>query len=418
MVSNGARARPLKILMIAPTSFFNDYGGHIRILEETRALQELGHEVLIVTYYKGNDVPGMPIQRTWPLPWRADYEVGSSRHKIAFDLYLTAKSIQVGYQFRPDIIHGHMHEGALIGNLVARLLRKPLVFDFQGSLTGEMADHNFLNPSGHFFPWVRRLEGIIDRLPDIILTSSIRAQKLLSREFGVNENIIITLPDCVDANRFNPTNYSEEDREKLRQDLGIPPKRPIVVYLGLLTDYQGIPHLLQAAAFIKKQGNLIHFLVMGFPNVEYYQQMAEKLDISDQVTFTGRISYVDAPRYLSLGDLAVSPKMSATEGSGKVLNYMAMGLPTIASDTPVHHEYLADLGIYLAPGDSTGLAETIARYFNNPNETSCLGRMLRQRAIDNYNWRKAGEIISLIYERLLLKKEHLKRQVVDFDSFS
>lgn len=386
-------------------------------MEETLALQELGHEVLIVTYYKGNDVPGLSIQRTWPLPWRADYEVGSSRHKIAFDLYLTAKSIQVGYQFRPDIIHGHMHEGALIGSLVARLLRKPLVFDFQGSLTGEMVDHNFLNPSGPFFPWVRHLEGIIDRLPDIILTSSIRAQRLLSQKFGVNENIINTLPDCVDANRFNPANFSEEDREKLRQHLGIPPKRPIVVYLGLLTDYQGIPHLLQAAAFIKKQGNSIHFLVMGFPNVEHYQQMADKLDVSDQVTFTGRIGYVDAPRYLSLGDLAVSPKVSATEGSGKVLNYMAMGLPTIASDTPVHHEYLADLGIYLTPGDSTGLAETIARYFNNPNETSCLGRKLRERAIDNYNWRQAGEIISLIYERLL-NKEHLKRQVVDFDSFS
>lgn len=370
-------------------------------MEETLALQELGHEVLIVTYYMGNDVPGLSIQRTWPLPWRADYEVGSSRHKIAFDLYLTAKSIQVGYQFRPDIIHGHMHEGALIGSLVARLLRKPLVFDFQGSLTGEMVDHNFLNPSGPFFPWVRHLEGIIDRLPDIILTSSIRAQRLLSQKFGVNETIINTLPDCVDANRFNPANFSEEDREKLRQDLGIPPKRPIVVYLGLLTDYQGIPHLLQAAAFIKKQGNLIHFLVMGFPNVEHYQQMADKLDVSDQVTFTGRIGYVDAPRYLSLGDLAVSPKVSATEGSGKVLNYMAMGLPTIASDTPVHHEYLADLGIYLTPGDSIGLAETIARYFNNPNETSCLGRKLRERAIDNYNWRQAGEIISLIYERLL-----------------
>lgn len=387
--------------MIAPTSFFNDYGGHIRILEETSALQVLGHEVLIVTYYQGNDVPGLSVRRTWPLPWRADYEVGSSRHKIAFDLYLTAKSIQIGYQFRPDIIHGHMHEGALIGSLVARLLRKPLVFDFQGSLTGEMVDHNFLNPSGLFFPWVRRLEGIINRLPDVILTSSFRAQQLLIREFGVEENIITTLPDCVDANRFNPANFSEEGRDRLRQNLGIPSGRPVVVYLGLLTDYQGIPHLLEAAAYLKKQGSSIHFLIMGYPKVEYYQQMADKLGVSDRVTFTGRVSYSDAPRYLSLGDLAVSPKMSTTEGSGKVLNYMAMSLPTIASDTPVHHEYLADLGIYLAPGDSSGLAEAIAAYFDNPDETHCLGRKLRERAMESYNWQKAGETISLIYEQLM-----------------
>ncbi|HOU40297.1 MAG TPA: glycosyltransferase family 1 protein, partial [Promineifilum sp.] len=49
--------------MIAPTSFFSDYGGHIRILEETRALQARGVEVAIVTYYKGNDVPGIDIRR-------------------------------------------------------------------------------------------------------------------------------------------------------------------------------------------------------------------------------------------------------------------------------------------------------------------------------------------------------------------
>ena len=29
-----------RILMIAPTSFFSDYGGHIRILEEARILRQ------------------------------------------------------------------------------------------------------------------------------------------------------------------------------------------------------------------------------------------------------------------------------------------------------------------------------------------------------------------------------------------
>jgi hypothetical protein len=45
-----------------------------------------------------------------------------------------------------------MHEGALIGGLLARLLRVPLVFDFQGSMTGEMVDHNFLRRDGRLFP--------------------------------------------------------------------------------------------------------------------------------------------------------------------------------------------------------------------------------------------------------------------------
>ena len=60
--------------MIAPTSFFSDYGGHIRILEETRTLEAMGHRVTIATYYKGSDMPGLDICRTAPLPWHTDYE--------------------------------------------------------------------------------------------------------------------------------------------------------------------------------------------------------------------------------------------------------------------------------------------------------------------------------------------------------
>jgi len=75
----------LSILMIAPTSFFADYGCHVRILEEARALQRLGHRVTIVTYHNGNPVEGLDIRRSLPVPWRRDYEVGSSRHKIGFD---------------------------------------------------------------------------------------------------------------------------------------------------------------------------------------------------------------------------------------------------------------------------------------------------------------------------------------------
>ena len=83
-----------RVLMIAPTSFFADYGCHVRILEEARILQKLGLSVKLVTYYKGRDLPGMDIERTRPTPWRAEYEVGSSRHKIAFDVLLGWKGVQ------------------------------------------------------------------------------------------------------------------------------------------------------------------------------------------------------------------------------------------------------------------------------------------------------------------------------------
>ena len=62
---------------------------------------------------------------------------------------------------------------------------------------------------------------------------------------------------------------------------------------------------------------------MGFPNEALYRLRAEQLGVTDYVTFTGRVPYQQAPTYLALGDVAVSAKLSLTEGAGKLLNYMA-----------------------------------------------------------------------------------------------
>lgn len=391
----------LRVLMVAPTSFFSDYGGHIRILEETLALQALGHQISILTYYKGRDLPGLDIRRTWPLPWRADYEVGSSRHKLAFDLYLAGTVLSAGLRLRPHIVHGHMHEGALLGAVVARLLRVPLVFDYQGSLTAEMVDHNFLNPHGRFYRLAHWLERKIDHLPQAILTSSHRARQQLAGQFGVPDGRIHPLPDCVDMTRFDPTQFSPEAKLLLRHALGIPDGRPIVAYLGLLTNYQGVDHLLRAAARLKAQGENVHFLIMGYPSVEHYQQMASDLGVADHVTLPGRIAYDEAPYYLSLGDIAISAKMSSTEGSGKLLNYMALGQPTIVYDSPVHREYLAEWGVYVPPGDEVALAQAVADLLHDPAQGAAMGAALRQRAGEEYSWRHAAVKISALYERLI-----------------
>lgn len=400
-VAEKAEDMAKKILMIAPTSFFNDYGGHIRILEEARELERRGHLVIIVTYYLGNDVDGLHIERTPPLPYRADYEVGSSRHKIAFDLFLLWKTVQVALRERPDVVHGHMHEGALIGWVISRLLRVPLIFDYQGSLTAEMTDHGFLRPGGFRFRMVRRLERFINGRAGAILTSSKQAQTLLESEFNLPADRIVPLPDCVDIVAFDRGKFSAAQLAVQKEGFGIPADRPVVVYLGLLTDYQGIPHLLQAAAHLKNAAHDVHFLIMGFPNIDRYTAMAQQLNVADRVTFTGKIPFEHAPFFLSLGDIAITTKMSATEGSGKMLNYMALALPTVAYETPVHRDYLGEAGVFVPVGDVVGLAVAIQKLADNPERRSTLGAALRQRAADNFTWAVASDIVEAQYDRLI-----------------
>jgi glycosyltransferase involved in cell wall biosynthesis len=383
--------------MIAPTSFFSDYGCSVRILEEARALQRRGHEVTVCTYRNGQDLPGLAIRRTPSIPFREHYEVGSSPHKIGFDLLLFWTVLFAALRRRPDVIHAHMHEGALIGQAVGRLLRIPMVFDFQGSLTGEMMDHRFLRQDSPFYRLLRWLETKLDRLSPVILTSSHNAKSLLIENFGCRPEKIQTVSDCVNIQTFYPPDASEQgDLAKQKAALGIPLERKVVVYLGLLAHYQGTDALLKAAALLLQQRTDVHFLIMGFPAVDYYQQLSHHLGVADHTTFTGKIPYQQARNLLALGDVAVAPKLSATEGSGKILNYMAMSLPTVAFDTPVSREYLGDLGIYAVPGDAASLAEALLDgLFDDTHRFR--GPALRRVAAEAFSWDQAVETILSAY---------------------
>lgn len=388
--------------MIAPTSFFLDYGCHVRILEEARILQRLGHRVTIVTYYLGRDLPDLHIIRSRPTPWRADYEVGSSLHKIGFDILLGWRVLQVVLRRPFDLIHGHLYEGALMGRVLGRLRRLPVVFDRQGSLTAEMVDHRFLNPHGPWYRWVRLLEERINEMADLIVTSTQQGAVQLQRLFGQSSARIRPLPDCVNLDFFRPDLLAPAEVRARRAALGLPADWPVVVYVGLLADWQGIPQLLQAASHLKQRGVEVSFLIGGFPGEDIYRQRAVHLGVGDRVVFTGKVPYEQTPVHLALGDIAVAPKLSASEGSGKILNYMAMALPTVAFDTPVSREYLGSLGAYATPaGDPTALADAIQALVEQPQLRRALGQGLRQRAARHFSWERAGRQLVSIYRELL-----------------
>jgi glycosyltransferase involved in cell wall biosynthesis len=396
---HASRRRAYRVLMIAPTSFFADYGCHVRILEEARVLQSLGSQVTICTYANGRNIPNLDVRRTMNIPWRRGYEVGSSRHKIAFDALLSLRAWAAMWQVKPQIIHAHLHEGALIGYFLAKLWRVPLVFDFQGSMTGEMLDHRFLSVHSRYYAPLRRLEHWIDHVAPRILTSSVHAAEVLSSEFSCSRDKIVCLPDGVNTDMFKPI-PRDEDWRRYKESLGIPPERLVIVYLGKLAEYQGTDHLLQAARLVCRQRDDVHFLVAGYPYVDHYIKQTRELGIADHVTCPGRVPYEDAPRLLSLGDVAVSPKLSLTEGAGKLLNYMAMALPVVAYDTAVSHEYLGGVGMYAARGDSSDLAQRLLALCADPKLRYDLGMSLRTCARERFSWETIGELILDVYASL------------------
>ncbi len=62
-------ATSLRVLKIAPTQFFADYGCHVRILEETLAIRRLGARAAICAYPGGRAPEGLDVRRAWGAPW-------------------------------------------------------------------------------------------------------------------------------------------------------------------------------------------------------------------------------------------------------------------------------------------------------------------------------------------------------------
>lgn len=388
-------SHPLRILAIAPTSFFADYGCHVRILQQIRTLQDRGHKVLLLTYPTGRDVPGIHVSRARGLLWATGLQIGPNPAKLPLDALLLAHVLAWARRRTADVVLGYLHEGALIGRLAADRLGVPLVFDYQGSLAGELAGHGLFKRDKALYHLVRGLERRIHRRADLILCSSEHAVAALRQDGDCSR--VLAFPDRVDTAFFDPQRFSDAARREIRAALGIPPDRKVIVYLGLLGKHQGIAHLLQAAAAWPSDAPPAHFLVMGYPRVAAYRRLAEEMGLASRVTFTGKVLYEDAPRYLAIGDVAVAPKVSDTEGHGKLLNYMAMGLPTAAFDSPVSREYLAQWGRYAPLGDSQALAQRLLELATS-DDAQALGQALRLRAERYFS----AETLGLALENALL----------------
>ncbi|MCO6452744.1 MAG: glycosyltransferase family 4 protein [Caldilineales bacterium] len=391
------RTIPMRLLAIAPTAFYRDYGCHIRIRGQLQALQAAGHDICLATYPAGRDIEGLRSVRP-PIPFVRTMPVGSSRRKILLDAALAPTALIAALRFRPQIIHAYLHEGALIGQFLSRLFRVPLTFDYQGSLTSEMLDHHFISAQSRFRRPLSKLERWIDRQPSAIFPSSQRAAELLRRQ-RIPGHLIHPVPDSIDPDIFSPRRRNAA----LARRLGIDPARPVVVYLGLLAPYQGTDLLLEAIAHPALASHPAQFLIMGFPGVEGYRRRAHDMGLSERVRFTGGIAYSRAPDYLALGDLAVAPKLSSTEGSGKLLPYMSMALPVVASDSPVHREYLGDHAVYMAKPTPAGLANAIRTTLDNLTHWQDQARILRQRVQERYTWQDATAVMGEVFHTLVTR---------------
>ena len=194
--------------------------------------------------------------------------------------------------------------------------------------------------------------------------------------------------------------YPRKANEKLAERHGIDLSRPRILYMGLLEEYQGTDVLIEAIGkAVKKVPDLLA-VIIGYPNVEKYKQLAKEKNIEKNIVFLGKIEYKKVPEYLSLSPVAVAPKIAPTEGDGKLYNYLAMGMMVVAFDRDVAREVMGDAGIYAEFNHAGSLADRIVEAVGDVSMQKAYGEKARKRAVEELSLMHYGKELEQIYYHL------------------
>lgn len=353
----------MKILTIAATPFFSDRGCHVRILNGARYLEKFGAEEKICTYFAGDNVDGLDIEKIKKVGWYKRTAPGFSWGKFWLDIKLIFLCRRAIKEFRPDIIHAHMYEGLGVGYVAKRLAMRevPIVTDVQADLEEEFRNYNRENYiARHIFVWLSRR--LINRCDWLVLSSE-NVRPHMEKLYRHKDKITV-IRDGIDLDLFrNIPRLSKEEQRKIEEIEKWKDGNKLLVYIGGLSDNKGVGELLENFKELVDKNDDWKLLLGGFgSDEEKYKRFIAENNLGDSVYSVGKVKYFSLPVYLALADAAIDPKNGSTESSGKLVNLMAARLPIICFDNDFNRARLGEKGLYLhAFSELGGALEKIKR---------------------------------------------------------
>ena len=372
----------VKILMIAPEPFFEPRGTPFSEYHRIRALLELGHTVDLVTYPFGQDVtmPGLRVFRCLRPPFIHEVRIGPSFAKVPLDLTLAAAALRRAVAERYDVIHSH-EEGSFIGVVLSGIFGIPHLYDMHSSLPQQLTNFAFSRSRvlRAAFSWMEKL--VIRRSKVVIVICQHLEDTVREIERSVPTVLIENAPGSGDT----PTAGSGA---RVREELGISPAAPLVLYTGTFEAYQGLDLLFEAARHVIRQRPDARFVLAGgrADQIEAARGEVRRAGIEGSVIFAGQRPADEIPAFLDAADALVSPRSSGTNTPLKIYQYLRSGRPIVATRLLTHTQVLDDTVSVLTPATAEGFAEGILSVIDHPERGRAIGARARELAETKYSY--------------------------------
>ena len=289
------------------------------------------------------------------------------------------------------IVHTHTTKAGLLGRMVARLARVPIVVH---------------TPHGHsFHDYLNAAESgalkCVERwsarwTSRIICLTEVERRDHLRFRIGPPEKFEV-IHSGVDIDRFRQARITPA---MTRQALGLPVEGPLVGCVARLVPVKGIHFLLEALPLIRAVVPHASVVLVGDgPLRDDLVRRTSSLGLNGAVTFLGLRRNV--AEIMPLFDVVAVPSLS--EGMGRVaVEALAAGRPVIGTRVDGLQHVIADgeTGFLVPPADPGALARAVIRCLTDPGLAAAMGARARGE-VDAYDIELMIAKITRVYDQLV-----------------
>ncbi|HBO44054.1 MAG TPA: hypothetical protein DD670_08995 [Planctomycetaceae bacterium] len=369
----------------------------IRILQkECRALAEAGHDVALAAPDDGHHADTGPVRliRVPPPRERLERFLGTPRRLLAIAR-------------REDADLYHLHDSELLP--LARQLHRDgrrVVFDMHENLPKDVLVK-------HWIP--RPFRRMAARCAAAGLRRCLDGVPVVFAERSYADDFRWAKPSCVVLNMpiVAPLLAAARQSAEHAPDRRLSSTRAIA-YLGVVDEDHGSCVMLDAMGRLAHQGIATALECVGPITDAHHRELrdlAVRLGLAD-VRWHGYLPPNEAWRttasgHVGLALLARRPNLAESYPT-KLFEYMALGMPVIASDHPLYREVVDRFrcGLCVAPDDVEGLAQKLGWLLCHEHEARAMGRRGREAVLQHFRWENEARKLVDFYGDLLARPLH------------
>ena len=373
--------------------------GDTRVWAEATSAVELGYDVTVIGPAGGDrsdvqTVEGITVM-TYPLRPSAGGPLGYVKEYTLAAFWILRLVARVHTRHRVDLVHvANPPDFLLVLLLPLKLSGVKFVFDHH-DLAPELFETKF-GTRGTVTSALRLLERLSFRFADGVVSVNESYAKVAAAR-GSRASRVVMAPNYPDLATFTPTD----------PDLSL--KRGcdyLIVWVGVMGRQDGVDLAVKALGHLAERRRDWHAVFAGRGDMLVSaQQLASSLGLDGRLDFPGHQSREAVRRLISTADvcLSVDPKTRFNDLSTmiKVVEYLAIGRPVVASDLTETRRLAGDAAVYVSADSPTAFAEAIDVLLSDRGRREAMGARGRQRMLATGGWEVSAGRIAALYEELL-----------------